>query len=79
MAATLTAPTSTPATSGRVVQSVGHGRIIAAGLAFCALLCVAGLFAPKWLTFLVTMAAANGLVSLGIVGLMRGGVVPAPT
>ncbi len=37
---------------------------------------MAGLFAPKWLTFLVTMAAANGLVSLGIVGLMRGGVVP---
>jgi len=35
-----------------------------------------GWFAPKWLTFLVTMAAANGLVSLGIVGLMRGGVVP---
>ena len=31
---------------------------------------------PKWLTFLITMAAANGLVSLGIVGLMRGGVVP---
>lgn len=31
---------------------------------------------PKWLTFLMTMAAANGLVSLGIVGLMRGGVVP---
>ena len=31
---------------------------------------------PKWLTFLITMAAANGLVSLGIVVLMRGGVVP---
>ena len=82
MAATPTASTSTstststPPASGRVGQSVGHGRIIAAGLAFCALLCVAGLFAPKWLTFLVTMAAANGLVSLGIVGLMRGGVVP---
>lgn len=30
---------------------------------------------PKWLTFLVTMAAAQGLVSLGIVLLMRGGVV----
>ena len=30
---------------------------------------------PKWLTFLITMAAANGLVSLGIVVLMRGGVV----
>jgi branched-chain amino acid transport system permease protein len=30
---------------------------------------------PKWLTFLVTMAASHGLVSLGIVLLMRGGVV----
>lgn len=30
---------------------------------------------PKWLTFLITMAAAQGLVSLGIVLLMRGGVV----
>jgi ABC-type branched-subunit amino acid transport system permease subunit len=30
---------------------------------------------PKWLTCLITMAAANGLVSLGIVVLMRGGVV----
>ena len=33
------------------------------------------LFMPKWLTFLITMAAAHGLVSLGIVLLMRGGVV----
>ena len=30
---------------------------------------------PKWLQFLCTMAAANGIVSLGIVLLMRGGVV----
>jgi branched-chain amino acid transport system permease protein len=46
------------------------------GLSACAALCVAGWFMPKWLTFLMTMAAANGLVSLGIVGLMRSGVVP---
>lgn len=39
------------------------------------MLAVAGLVMPKWLTFLVTMAAAQGLVSLGIVLLMRGGVV----
>jgi len=51
-------------------------RTIAMGLGACAVLAVAGWFAPKWLTFLVTMSAANGLVSLGIVGLMRGGVVP---
>jgi len=31
--------------------------------------------APKWLLSLTTMAAANGIVSLGIVLLMRGGVV----
>ena len=53
-----------------------RGRTLLAGLAAFALLAVAGFFSPKWLTFLVTMAAANGLVSLGIVGLMRGGVVP---
>lgn len=52
------------------------GRTIALGIAACAAMAVAGWFAPKWLTFLVTMAAANGLVSLGIVCLMRGGVVP---
>ncbi|MBC7727887.1 MAG: branched-chain amino acid ABC transporter permease, partial [Microbacteriaceae bacterium] len=61
------AAASASAANGRIGQSVGHGRIIAAGIAFCVALCVAGLFAPKWLTFLVTMAAANGLVSLGIV------------
>ncbi len=57
-------------------STLGAGRSAAlATVAFVAL-AVAGWFAPKWLTFLVTMAAANGLVSLGIVGLMRGGVVP---
>ncbi len=74
MAATLSA--KTPQATGPAAAGVGHGRTVLLGLAFCAALCVAGLFAPKWLTFLVTMAAANGLVSLGIVGLMRGGVVP---
>ena len=34
-----------------------------------------GLYLPKWLQFMLTMALANGLVSLGIVLLMRGGVV----
>jgi ABC-type branched-subunit amino acid transport system permease subunit len=45
-------------------------------LAVFLVLAVAGWFGPKWLTFLITMAAGNGLVSLGIVCLMRGGVVP---
>ena len=74
MAATLSNSAPVPGTPA--AASVGHGRTIVLGLGFCAALCVAGLFVPKWLTFLVTMAAANGLVSLGIVGLMRGGVVP---
>jgi ABC-type branched-subunit amino acid transport system permease subunit len=34
-----------------------------------------GLWLPRWLQFMLTMAMANGLVSLGIVLLMRGGVV----
>ena len=34
-----------------------------------------GFFLPKWLQFMLTMALANGLVSLGLVVLMRGGVV----
>lgn len=51
-------------------------RVAALGLVFAAALIVAGWFMPKWLSFLITMAAANGMVSLGIVMLMRGGVVP---
>ena len=51
-----------------------HAALLA--IAALAALALAGLWAPRWLTFLVTMAAANGLVSLGIVALMRGGVVP---
>jgi ABC-type branched-subunit amino acid transport system permease subunit len=47
-----------------------------AAVGFVAVLALAGLAMPKWLTFLITMAAAQGLVSLGIVLLMRGGVVP---
>ena len=54
----------------------GRAHSLALGLGAFAVLAVAGWFSPRWLTFLVTMAAANGLVSLGIVCLMRGGVVP---
>jgi ABC-type branched-subunit amino acid transport system permease subunit len=53
-----------------------HRRTVLFGVLAFAVLAIAGFFSPKWLTFLITMAAANGLVSLGIVGLMRGGVVP---
>ncbi len=53
----------------------GPSRILAGGLLITVALLVAGWFMPKWLTFLLTMAASHGLVSLGIVLLMRGGVV----
>jgi ABC-type branched-subunit amino acid transport system permease subunit len=67
------APTAPPAAA----RATGRrGQHLVLGAAAFAVLAVAGLFSPKWLTFLVTMAAANGLVSLGIVALMRGGVVP---
>jgi branched-chain amino acid transport system permease protein len=52
-----------------------HARLLLGGLGLTLALLAAGAFMPKWLTFLITMAAANGLVSLGIVLLMRGGVV----
>ena len=70
MAATIAA--STTPRAGLAGSPV---RIVLAGLAFTAVLAAAGLVMPKWLTFLITMAAAQGLVSLGIVLLMRGGVV----
>lgn len=50
-------------------------RTLAAGLLCIVLLLLAGTAMPRWLTFLVTMSAANGLVSLGITLLMRSGVV----
>lgn len=46
-----------------------------AGVAGMALLLALGAALPRWLLFLCTMSAANGIVSLGIVLLMRGGVV----
>ncbi len=73
MAATLV---SNPAAVRPAGSATGHGRTVVLGLLAWALLAAAGWWMPKWLTFLLTMAAANGLVSLGIVGLMRGGVVP---
>jgi len=50
-------------------------RTLLFGAAFIAILLVAGLFAPKWLLFTCTMAAANGIVALGVVLMMRGGLV----
>ena len=76
MTAVLPASAPAAATERVAAPGVGHGRTALLGIAAFALLAAVGWFSPKWLTFLVTMAAANGLVSLGIVGLMRGGVVP---
>jgi ABC-type branched-subunit amino acid transport system permease subunit len=50
-------------------------RTVGMGLGLILLFLITGIFLPKWLQFLCTMAAANGIVSLGIVLLMRGGVV----
>ena len=48
--------------------------LIAIVVVFAAVL-VAGQYLPDWAMFLVTMAFAKGLVSLGIIGLMRAGLV----
>jgi len=50
-------------------------RTILWGLAIVALLLGAGFVMPRWLLFLGTMAISHGVVSLGIVLLMRSGVV----
>ena len=49
--------------------------LLACALAFVLLLGL-GLVLPKWLVFLSTIALANGLVSLGIMLMMRSGAVP---
>ena len=48
--------------------------VIAAVIALIALI-MAGLYLPAWAMFLVTMAFAKGLVALGIICLMRAGLV----
>jgi branched-chain amino acid transport system permease protein len=45
------------------------------GLICIAALLLAGTAMPRWLTFLLTMSFANGIVALGIMLLMRSGVV----
>ncbi len=51
------------------------GLLLGAGALFIVALVVLGAFLPKWLAFLCVMAAAHGLVALGLVLLMRAGVV----
>jgi branched-chain amino acid transport system permease protein len=50
-------------------------KTVSLGFLLVVIFLAAGLLLPKWLLFLCTMAAANGIVALGIVLLMRGGVV----
>ena len=59
----MTAPHSTPA------------RTLLIGLLCIVALLLAGAAMPRWLTFLLTMSLANGVVALGIMLLMRSGVV----
>ena len=50
-------------------------KLLLTAVFVCLLALGIGVFLPRWLQFMLTMAMANGLVSLGIVMLMRGGVV----
>ena len=50
-------------------------KTLSIGLLLTLLFLAAGVVMPKWLLFLSTMALSHGLVSLGIVLLMRVGVV----
>ncbi len=76
-------PTS-PATSHAPVSPLpflslsnrSPARLATLTLAALAALLLAGFIAPKWLVSLGTIALANGLVSLGILIMMRCGVVP---
>ncbi len=51
-------------------------RVVASCTVAIGTLLIAGFVVPKWLMSLGTIALANGLVSLGILIMMRSGVVP---
>ncbi|MEM8838658.1 MAG: branched-chain amino acid ABC transporter permease [Pseudomonadota bacterium] len=55
------------------MSPVQKNAIIA--LAAFAILSVAGFLMPAWLMFLITISFAKGMVALGIIGLMRAGLV----
>jgi ABC-type branched-subunit amino acid transport system permease subunit len=56
--------------------ALSPARVLVSGLAGWVLLMAFGFFSPKWVISLATLALANGLVSLGILVMMRSGVVP---
>jgi len=50
-------------------------NVIFQSIFLMSLLIVVGVFIPNWLVFVITKAIAYGLVGLGIITLMRGGLV----
>ena len=52
-----------------------YNNLIVQSIFLMSLLIIVGLFIPNWLVFVITKAIAYGLVALGIVTLMRGGLV----
>lgn len=50
-------------------------RQVIGGIGGIALMLALGFLVPRWMLFVGTMAASHGIVSLGIVLMMRGGVV----
>lgn len=56
--------------------AVSVPRLLALATGGFVLLLLFGVFSPKWMISLATLALANGLVSLGILVMMRSGVVP---
>ena len=53
----------------------GRDRTVVAVLAIAAVVLLAGLVAPQWAKFLLTIALAKGLVVLGLLPQMRTGLV----
>ena len=52
-----------------------YNNLIVQSIFLISVLIIVGLFIPNWLVFVITKAIAYGLVALGIVTLMRGGLV----
>ena len=52
-----------------------YNNLIIQSIFLMFVLIIVGLFIPNWLVFVITKAIAYGLVALGIVTLMRGGLV----
>ncbi|HEU4923258.1 MAG TPA: branched-chain amino acid ABC transporter permease, partial [Burkholderiales bacterium] len=54
---------------------IGRDRTVIALVTLCAALCASAWLAPQWLVFLLALAIAKGLVVLGLLLLMRTGLV----